>query len=100
MCHITNLLETLDFLIKCNWLKIPVVIAFIEFLKAFDLIAHKRLIFKLSCYGINGSLLAWIASFLEDRTQRVVMNDIISSWEKLTSGVPRDLYKDRFYLLF
>ena len=86
---VTNLLETLDFLTKCHWLKIPVVIAFIDFLKAFDLVAHKRLIFKLSCYGITGSLLAWIASFLEGRTQRVVMGDIISSWENVTSGVPQ-----------
>ena len=86
---VTNLLETLDFLTKCHWLKIPVVIAFIDFLKAFDLVSHKRLLFKLSCYGITGSLLAWIASFLEDRTQRVVMGDIISSWEKVTSGVPQ-----------
>jgi hypothetical protein len=86
---VTNLLETLDFLTKCHWLKIPVVIAFIDFLKAFDLVSHKRLLFKLSCYGINGSLLAWIASFLEDRTQRVVMGNVISSWEKVTSGVPQ-----------
>ncbi len=85
----TNLLETLDFLTKCHWLKIPVVIAFIDFLKAFALVSHKRLLFKLSCYGINGSLLAWIAFFLEDRTQRVVMGNIKSSWEKVTSGVPQ-----------
>ena len=86
---VTNLLETLDFLTKCLWDKIPVVIAFIDFLKAFDLVAHKRLVFKLSRYGINGSLLAWISSFLTERTQRVVMGDFISSWEKVTSGVPQ-----------
>ncbi len=59
---VTNLLETLDFLTKCLWDKIPIVIAFIDFLKAFDLVAHKRLVFKLSRYGINGSLLAWISA--------------------------------------
>ena len=86
---VTNLLETLDFLTNCYWKKIPVVIAFIDFLKAFDLVAHKRLIFKLSRYGIKGSLLEWIASFLTERTQRVVMGDTISAWESVTSGVPQ-----------
>ena len=74
---------------NCYWKKIPVVIAFIDFLKVFDLVAHKRLIFKLSRYGNKGSLLEWIASFLTERTQRVVMGDAISAWESVTSGVPQ-----------
>ena len=39
--------------------------------------------------SLLGSLLGWITSFLTDRTQLVVMRDIISTWEKVTSGVPK-----------
>jgi hypothetical protein len=86
---VSNLLETLDYLTKCLSANVPVNIAFIGFLKAFDLEAHKRLIYKLSKYGISGCLLQWIASFLTNRTQRVALDDVISSWEYVMSGVPR-----------
>jgi hypothetical protein len=49
----TNLLETLDLKTKFNGLKIPVVIVFIDFLKAYHLVAHKRLISTLSCKEMN-----------------------------------------------
>ena len=78
---VTNLLETIDFPTKHFCANIPIDIIFIDFLKAFDLVAHKRLAFKLSCYGITGSLLAWIVSFLSNRVQRVVMGEVVSSWD-------------------
>ena len=56
---VTNLLETIDFLTKHFCVNIPIDIISIDFLKASDLVAHKRLAFKLSCYGITGSLLAF-----------------------------------------
>ena len=86
---VTNLLETIEFLTKRFCANIPIDIIFMDFLKAFDLVAHKRLAFKLSCYGITGSLLAWIVSFLSNRVQRVVMGEVVSSWEEVTSGVPQ-----------
>ena len=86
---VTNLLEALDFLTKCLQDKIPLDIVFIDYLKAFDLVAHKRLLFKLSKYGITGLLLDWIASFLTNRLQRVVLGEVVSSWETVTSGVPQ-----------
>ena len=38
---------------------------------------------------INGRNIAWIAAFLSHRRQRVVLGDIVSSWEEVTSGVPQ-----------
>jgi len=40
-------------------------------------------------YGINGSLLKWIESFLIGRQQRVVLNGNSSGWVEVTSGVPQ-----------
>jgi len=39
--------------------------------KAFDKIPHKRLISKLSSYGLNKDIISWIEAFLNNRKQRV-----------------------------
>ena len=45
-----------------------------DYMKAFDKVPHKRLINKLSAYGLGESVVEWIKSFLSDRTQQVVVN--------------------------
>ena len=45
----------------------------LDFAKAFDTVAHERLLAKIHSYGIIGSLYKWIESFLKGQTQRVVV---------------------------
>ena len=49
-----------------------------DFAKAFDKVPHKRLLYKLHYYGIRGSAHKWIASWLSDRYQKVVLDGCIS----------------------
>ena len=42
-------------------------VAYIDFAKAFDGVCHNKLLLKLSAYGICGTLLSWISSFLSNR---------------------------------
>jgi hypothetical protein len=86
---VTNLLEAVDYVSSSMSDKIPVDVAFMDFAKAFDLVPYKRLLHKLSSYGICGSLLNWIRSFLNKRQQRVVMGDYVSLWIEVLSGVPQ-----------
>ena len=37
---------------------------YLDFMKAFDTVPHKRLIYKLRMYGISPSILRWIEGFL------------------------------------
>ena len=86
---LTNLLETLE-----QWTEIIddgdcVDVAYLDFRKAFDLVSHEHLIYKLSKYGISGQILSWIKDFLKNRTQKVVIRGTESTTRNVTSGVPQ-----------
>ena len=38
-----------------------------NFAKAFDMVNHEVLLFKLSCMGVRGRLLCWVREFLVGR---------------------------------
>ena len=61
----------------------------LDFAKAFDTVAHERLLSKVAGYGIRGNLHKWIMSFLEGRTQKVVVEGASSDPSPVKSGVPR-----------
>ena len=86
---LTNLLETIE-----QWTEIidegdSVDVAYLDFRKAFDLVSHRHLTYKMSKYGITGQLLRWVESFLYHRTQRVVIRGSASESFAVTSGVPQ-----------
>ena len=86
---LTNLLETME-----HWTEIidegdGIDVAYLDFRKAFDLVSHRHLIYKLSKYGIIGQTLKWVESFLHQRTQRVVIRGTMSEEFPVTSGVPQ-----------
>ena len=58
----------------------------LDFAKAFDKVPHKRLLSKLTSYGITGNTHNWITSFLSNRKQRV---SVLSDTTDVTSGVPQ-----------
>ena len=62
---------------------------YLDFMKAFDKVPHKRLLHELSAYGIGGQAHKWIESFLTGRTQRVKVDSATSGWRKVTSGIPQ-----------
>ena len=57
--------------------------------KAFDLVNHEILLRKLYCYGIRGVAHDWLKSYLSNRYQYVVYNEVESSRKKITCGVPQ-----------
>ena len=77
-----------------NWTEIldeddGIDVAYLDFRKAFDLVSHKHLIYKMSKYGITGQTLDWVTAFLSNRTQRVVIRGTASEPCDVTSGVPQ-----------
>ena len=61
----------------------------LDFAKAFDTVAHERLLAKVESYGITSGLQNWIRSFLEGRSQSVVVDGETSDAAAVKSGVPQ-----------
>ena len=86
---VTQLLETIE-----DWTKMldngdNIDILYCDFRKAFDSVAHKRLMLKIRSYGIEGVLAEWIEDFITERKQRVCVDGELSSWVEVSSGVPQ-----------
>lgn len=66
---------------------------FCDLTKAFDSVNHELLIYKLEKYGIRGSALKWLKSYLSNRKQRVkiALNgaNYYSDWKTVSQGVPQ-----------
>ena len=57
--------------------------------KAFDCVPHDLLIAKLAAYGIDGNLLRYVNSYLDNRKQCVRINNTCSKFDDIISGVPQ-----------
>ena len=62
---------------------------YMDFMKAFDTVPHRRLLSKLGAHGVSNPILGWIKSFLTDRKQQVQVNGSTSEWMDVTSGIPQ-----------
>ena len=61
---------------------------FCDISKAFDRVWHRGLLLKMERYGIRGDLLLWFKSYLENRNQKVCINESLSSSRNITACVP------------
>ena len=60
----------------------------IDFSKAFDTVAHNKLLLKLAHFSIQSNT-HWIATWLTTRTQRVKVEGEKSNDKRVLSGVPQ-----------
>ena len=64
-------------------------VIYMDYMKAFDTVPHKRLCSKMSSYEFNEQIMEWIKGFLRNRRQVVCVNGQNSNWSAVTSGIPQ-----------
>jgi len=62
---------------------------YMDFMKAFDTVPHKRLLSKLKTYGFSTIMLKWIEEFITGRTQIVRIDGELSEERLVISGIPQ-----------
>ena len=85
----TQLLITMNDLLKLYDNKCQVDVAILDFSKAFDTVPHDKLLQKLENYGVRGNLLVWLSAFLKNRNMNVVVEGEHSVSVSVESGVPQ-----------
>ena len=88
----STLLAVIDFVLNLNEAleeKNTILGVFLDLKKAFDCIDHDILFYKLSFYGIRGTPLELLKSYISDRKQYTVFNSIKSDTKSITCGVPQ-----------
>ena len=85
----TQLLEFVQDIVTNMQDGLPTDVCVLDFSKAFDKVGHQRLVEKMKWYGIQGNVNHWIADFLKNRTQSVIIEGVSSSKVPVISGVPQ-----------
>lgn len=62
---------------------------FIDFRKAFDTLDHNIILTRLAALKFHSSALKWFTSYLTNRKQKVLINNIRSNERNLSTGVPQ-----------
>ena len=87
-CESQLLTATNDFM-NCFDNKGHIDAILLDFSKAFDSVPHQRLLRKLENMVVTGNVLEWIRSFLSNRSQCVRVENELSSWKPVKSGIPQ-----------
>ena len=64
-------------------------VIYLDFSKTFDSVDLAILLQRLQAHVVSGSLLPWFKSYLSNRLQQMVIENVASEWSLMTSGVPQ-----------
>lgn len=86
MDHIVRLADSIYKTLEAKQYTVGI---FIDLEKAYDLLWHEGLIFKLAKLGISGKMLRWIKDFLTDRSFKIKIGQKFSEIKIIQNGTPQ-----------
>lgn len=86
---VSNLLLATNYITKSMEGGAQIDVVYTDYSKCFDRIDHNLLMRKLAVAGIHGDLYRWFKSYIENRSQAVVLQGFTSKWTSIPSGVPQ-----------
>ena len=98
---IHSIAQLTDYISKKMDSRLPTLVTYVDFRKAFDCVQHPILLEKLTKLGFGRQITDWVGSYLSDRSQRVFANDVYSPYQKVTQGVPQgSVLGPLFYIMY
>ena len=98
---INSIAQLTDFVNKKLDSHLPTLVTYIDFRKAFDCVQHPMLLKKLVALNLDKPVVKWIESYLSSRKQRVLANNVLSSYLPITQGVPQgSVLGPLFYIIY
>ena len=85
----TNLIQFWDDVTNAAERHQSLSIIYTDLRKAFDSVSHDLLLIKLRRYGIDAKTIEWLKNYLQDRSQRVCVAGVASTYQPVRSGVPQ-----------
>jgi hypothetical protein len=85
----TQLLQSLNDWCEILDKKSSTDVIFLDISRAFDVVSHPHLLYKLQNMGISSTMCSWVSAFLTGRKQCVKIGNAYSSSAAVTSGVPQ-----------
>ena len=84
-----QLLRLVQKLYECKDQKQFSLLCFFDLSKAFDTVWTRGLLHKLAAFGVAGTCLQWLTSYLTERRQSVRIGHALSAPQTVHSGVPQ-----------
>ena len=85
----TALLNVTDDIYECLENSELVFLVLLDYSKAFDCANHRLILAKLKAAGFRNDSLEWVFSYLNGRSQKVILNTGESGWSETQNGVPQ-----------